>query len=190
MRRSIIFIDDWISLLTRKLFSTLDIYKYLRSEKFEQHFNKRYPLEEFSTSVRRLVRERERYGRLLKVDSDWVCTDGDDADLLYYFQCQTCGTIVVVDHSDRDCIDYDLMCPVCNSVENTSIFRYYIKNTMMWIHFMKRAEFNDSHPNSYVSGGAKDCKFQIPVRGRVAFFIYCKYKYLEKSIKNKVRRHA
>ncbi|MCK4730684.1 MAG: hypothetical protein KAT28_05185 [Candidatus Aenigmarchaeota archaeon] len=40
---------------------------------------------------------------------------GDDADLLYYYQCQDCGGVVVVDHREYSSSEFlKLGCPECN----------------------------------------------------------------------------
>jgi hypothetical protein len=45
------------------------------------------------------------------------CFAGDDCTLIYYYECEECGTIVVVDNSDYNCL-HDWECPICKPVNN------------------------------------------------------------------------
>lgn len=41
------------------------------------------------------------------------CIAGNDADLQYWYECEDCGTIVIVDNSNIKCLD-KWECPTCN----------------------------------------------------------------------------
>ena len=44
------------------------------------------------------------------------CFYGEDATLQYMYECSACGTVVVVDFSDPQCLE-NWDCPKCNPVE-------------------------------------------------------------------------
>lgn len=45
------------------------------------------------------------------------CFAGDDVTLKYWYECETCGTVVIEDHSDPACMK-NWECPICKPTEN------------------------------------------------------------------------
>ena len=56
------------------------------------------------------------------------CFGGEDATLIYYFRCRDCGTIILEDHSMRECLE-SWECPICSPSENFS-FTYFTREQL------------------------------------------------------------
>jgi len=60
-------------------------------------------------------------------ETQLICIAGDDAYLLYYYECQNCGTVVIENHGDPQHVkehvkDYD--CPICYPDQEDFPFKY------------------------------------------------------------------
>jgi hypothetical protein len=57
----------------------------------------------------------------------FICQTGNDGDLIYYYKCEDCGTIAVVDHSHSDCMK-QIFCPnCCPPLTDKPLLHKYIK---------------------------------------------------------------
>lgn len=60
-----------------------------------------------------------------KIKGNLKCFYGDDGFLQYWYECLDCGSVLVVDYSDKRSVE-PWSCPVCNKPENFP-FKYYTK---------------------------------------------------------------
>lgn len=162
--RPVIFIIKHLSELQKYGKTDKDIYKALQEEEFTNKLKAAYPNRYINAKeeFKKLIREINTYNTFLMENTELICIYGEDASLFYSYQCQTCGAIIVDDHGSDTCIDYDLMCPVCNKVEDKTPFVFHKHGTVRWIHQMRWAEIvhKDEDEDSYISGSVKYCKFR------------------------------
>jgi phage FluMu protein Com len=50
-------------------------------------------------------------------ENNMKCFAGDDCTLVYWYECEKCGTIVAEDNSREECLS-DWKCPTCEPVNN------------------------------------------------------------------------
>lgn len=88
------------------------------------------------------------------------CLNGDDGFLIYSFQCQECGTIILDNHGSEISVDYDLLCPTCNNIEKNYPRTFYKRGlNINWIMEMKIADW-------------KGAKFQVTCLMEVYLYLY------------------
>lgn len=64
------------------------------------------------------------------------CFGGDDGTLIYYHRCLDCGTVILEDHSMKECLE-NWECPVCNPKEYFP-FKFIIKKEIEENEVLKR----------------------------------------------------
>ena len=185
--------DMWKALL-QKMIETDDskkAYEWLKTEykeKYEADEENKY--HSFAETHNKMFRELENYGKVA-VAGDSICITGDDACLKYTHQCQNCGTVIVIDHGEEECIAWDLVCPVCNGLEEKRFPFEYIKyGTEEWTNHMIYAKISEQAneemekegKGSYSVGVYKRCKFKPTRKHLFIHWFYMRgYHFMRKT---------
>lgn len=113
----------------------------------------------FNETFHKLIDERERYGKVCR-KNDFTLLWDDHASLITAIQCDECGTIIIIDDSEEECL-LRTVCPVCNKVEDKFYFEFIKlsdkkkwKANMLWAYIV--------NGDTYFGGNYSKAKFKLP----------------------------